>query len=271
MKLPHYIELETSRYCNRLCPWCPNKALKNRRSQELLPWMTFEKVIQDLRYHKYRGWLAFHNYNEPLSNPRILEEIEHAHHFLPGVSTTIYTNGDGLTEELFLSLKHTALSQIRVTLYPKISSEWEADRLRIETWLERRPYMASREWTTVNVRQGLAFQSKEDFDILIISPEVSRYYDRGSTVTWLSIEERQFPCHLTANSLSVDYKGNIKMCCNIVTGEPSHDGYFFGNVVDLDLIAVWNSNKFSQLRKLHAEANWSSSTICRTCRQKLNF
>lgn len=269
MKLPNYIEIETSRFCNRTCKWCPNDVLMNRRKQELLPWTLFEKIVRELSRYDYSGWLAFHNYNEPLTNARIVTELLHVHKYLPDAQTTIYTNGDLLSESLYASLSRACLSQMRVTLYPKDESEWKASRMRIEAWLERNPYLLERPWTSTNVRQGLAYHSDGKPEILIISPEIDLYYDRGGTIPWLSISERTFPCFLTSNSLSVDYLGNIKMCCNVVTGEPSHERYFLGNVKDLDLIKVWNSDRFEAIRKLHLVANWSTTEICRTCRQKL--
>src|SRR5450755_626653 len=39
-----YAEVETSRYCNRTCEWCPNGHSGARRDQQLMPWPLLEKV-----------------------------------------------------------------------------------------------------------------------------------------------------------------------------------------------------------------------------------
>ena len=65
-----YIELETSRLCNRVCPWCPNSITGSRRQQAFLPWPLLERALDALSKAQYQAWIALHSYNEPLANPR---------------------------------------------------------------------------------------------------------------------------------------------------------------------------------------------------------
>jgi len=73
--LPRYVEVETSRRCNRSCAWCPNGEHTVRRRQELMDWTLFRRIVDELGALDYGGWLAFHNYNEPLANPRLHAEL----------------------------------------------------------------------------------------------------------------------------------------------------------------------------------------------------
>jgi hypothetical protein len=269
MKLPNYIEIETSRFCNRKCEWCPNHVFQDRTVQELMAWSDFESILFCLSRSQYGGWLAFHNYNEPLANPRIVQEVQFARECLPAAKLTIFTNGDRLSAELYGALVSAGLSQMRVTIYPKTMKRPLASHARLWHWLERRAFLKIKNWQEVLARQGPALVHAGHPEMILISPCVDRYYDRGGSVPALSIENRTKPCLLTSNSLSVDYLGNIKMCCNVVTGNKLHERYLVGNVRENDLLEMWNSEAFDVLREHHRRANWSATPICKTCRQEI--
>lgn len=269
MKVPNYIEVETSRYCNRQCEWCPNHPLQNRKKQELLPWVDLETIVGSLSRVQYRGWFAFHNYNEPLSNPRLLDEVSYVRSALPQAKITIYTNGDRLNVDIFEALAISGITQMRVTLYPKSRDAAVASHLAIRHWLARKKFLRAKDWSEVVARQGPALIHTGPPEVILISPEVEQYYDRGGLIPWLSLENRTKPCFLTSNSLSIDYEGNIKMCCNVVTGSRPHNGYFFGSVRDNDIIEVWNSSRFEAMRGCHQQSDWSLTPICTTCRQHI--
>lgn len=269
MDLPRYIEIETSRFCNRQCPWCPNRLSEERGIQELMDWSTLQAIIQSLSRRRYEGWLAFHNYNEPLANSRIIEEVASAREQLAHAGLTIFTNGDYLTAEIFNGLAAAGLTQMRITVYPRSFHDGAPSHARLWQWLEKRTFLRRGEWSEVVLRQGPALVLKKPVAIDVISPDVSRYYDRGLTLPALSIARRVTPCFLTSHSLSIDYRGDIKMCCNVVTGYAPHEPYLFGNVRECDPIEAWNSARFADVRRLHRQAQWSSTPICATCRQEI--
>lgn len=266
--IPAYVEIETSRYCNRTCDWCPNGHLNNRRVQELMPWDTFCHVLQSLSLRNYDGWLALHNYNEPLANPRLLEELTHARRILPSAKLSIFTNGDDLSDEVYWALVAATVSYIRITVYPSNATGRDRSHQRLWKWLKNKPVFSSKTWIQTEVRQGLALETHDDLWVQLINPVIDNYYDRGGTVISLSAPSRTNPCFLTSKSLSIDYKGRIKMCCNVVTGHEAHEGYFIGDAAKDDVIEVWNSRRFTTLRTKHLQADWSLSPICNTCTQR---
>src|SRR5437762_3234312 len=91
--LPRYVELETSRRCNRTCTWCPNGESDARRTQQIMDWELSTRVVDELGGLGFAGFLAFHNYNEPLLNRRILQEIRHVRTAIPLARPAIYSNG----------------------------------------------------------------------------------------------------------------------------------------------------------------------------------
>lgn len=266
--IPNYVEIETSSLCNRRCRWCPNSVMMDRGEQCLLPWPLYERAVESLGSWEYSGWLALHNYNEPLANPRLLEELGYARRLLRNAKLAIYTNGDLLTERLFDDLASSGVAQIRITVYPDAEDEGECSHSALWSWMDRKSFMRKCGWDETRVRQGAALTSREGLEVLIISPCIDIYYDRGGLLPFLSIENRDKPCRLTSSSLSVDYLGNIKMCCNVLSGYPAHETYIMGNIRNDDLVAVWNSSQFEAMRRRHLKSDWSMSEICRSCRQE---
>ena len=119
MALPRYVEVETSRRCNRTCGWCPNGEHTARRVQELMDWSLFTRMIEQLVDVDYGGFSAFHNYNEPLLSGRILDEVRHVKAQLRPAKPAIYTNGDVLDASLFGRLLDAGVAYLRVTRYPR--------------------------------------------------------------------------------------------------------------------------------------------------------
>lgn len=269
--LPKYVEIETSRFCNRLCAWCPNSVLLNRRYQELMRWDYLKMALMSLSRHDYSGWLAFHNYNEPLANPRLVSEIELAVELLPKSSPAIYTNGDLLTETLFAQLLTAGVRQIRITIYPKRNDPTHRGHRRLWSWIRRRSFLADLPWEEGTAKQGAVLRHVGDLEIIVINPEIDGYYDRGGTIAWLSSSRQNAPCFLTSHSLSVDFAGNVKMCCNVVSGNEAHTQYVIGNIAATDLVALWNSPQFADIRSRHRVSDWSKSPICGTCTQHIDF
>ncbi len=229
----------------------------------------FQAIIGSLSRWRYEGWLAFHNYNEPLANPRITQEVALARGQLPNAKLAIYTNGDYLTSETLEELVAAGLTQMRVTVYPRASCDGAPSHGHLWQWLEKKAFLRRGDWSEAFLRQGPALVRENPVAIELISPDVSRYYDRGGMLPVLSIPHRSTPCFLTSHSLSIDYLGNIKMCCNMVTGHAPHERYMFGNVKEYDPIDLWNSPHFTQVRWYHRRARWTGTPICVTCRQEV--
>jgi radical SAM protein with 4Fe4S-binding SPASM domain len=233
-----------------------------------MDWSTLQSVIKSLSRHDYEGWLAFHNYNEPLANPRIIREVASARQQLAHAALTIYTNGDYLTDDLFRELTIAGVAQMRITVYPHPLHNGETSHASLWQWLEKRPFLQGGRWNEVILRQGPALVKDNRMALEIISPDISRYYDRGGTLPALSISREDRPCFITSHSLSIDYRGDIKMCCNVVTHHSPHQQYLFGNVRECDAIDVWNSPRFAAIRRAHRQSKWSDTPICATCRQE---
>jgi hypothetical protein len=134
---------------------------------------------------RYGGWLANHNYNEPLLNLRVFEELAHVRAVLPQAKPAIYTNGDVLREPMLARLLDAGVRYLRVTRYPH-RPETPATFEALHTWA-RRAGLAGWPWEQRTVRQGLALVREiGETKIEVIGPNIiGTYNNRGGSVTAL--------------------------------------------------------------------------------------
>ena len=268
-----YVETETARYCNRTCPWCPNGHTGARRTQQLLPWTLLAKVAAELSAAQFTGFVALHNYNEPLANPRLPEELDLLRAAAPQARPAIYTNGDLLKRDGLERLLAAGVKYLRVTRYPHRADVPPTEEA-LRSWLRQAGLAEAFEWVFGPVRQGLAARWRDEAAgvlVEIISPAIATYNDRGGTAQ-VPVQERTRtePCQMTGTSLSIDYRGLVKMCCNVIPDSaPDHERYVVGSVADATLAELWNSPVMATWRARHAAADWSDSPACRTCVQAL--
>jgi radical SAM protein with 4Fe4S-binding SPASM domain len=235
-----------------------------------MEWETFVRIVDDLARIHYAGWFAFHNYNEPLANPRLLTEMHYVREHLSEAKTSIFTNGDYLTTSRLEELVAAGLRYLRVTLYPLRGPELIEPANRIDDWLARRELDLVGTWLMENVRQGTAARTQlRQTDVEVISPDLSTYNWRGGTTIMIQGRERTEPCDMTRHSMSIDYKGRLKMCCNVFPEATGHERFVIGDTGTAPILELWDSDAMREYRSAHAVADWSRSEICRRCTQQL--
>jgi Iron-sulfur cluster-binding domain len=269
-----YVEVETSRRCNRTCAWCPNGHSSARKEQQLMDWPLFTRITAQLGQARYSGWLAFHNYNEPLLNPRLGQELSWLACSAPHARPAIYTNGDLLKIDILTSLIAAGVRYVRITRYPHDASA-EPGYDGLKRWMRQAGLLEVCEWEWTPVRQGLAARWQNEATgvlVEVISPAIAGYNDRGGTalIPVMIPRMRTDPCSMTATSLSIDYRGMVKMCCNVIPDSAAeHEQYVVGSVTDMTLADLWEHPLMRDWRTRHAAADWSASAACRTCVQAL--
>lgn len=118
--LPGFLEVEIGTFCNRQCAWCPNgwhdRGLETKSKSLAEP--VWQVLLADLGRVHFGGWFAFHNDNEPMADPRLLERMAQAREAMPGARLELHTNGDFLTPTSLRALADVGCSLTRVTLSP---------------------------------------------------------------------------------------------------------------------------------------------------------
>ncbi|HXL87944.1 MAG TPA: radical SAM protein [Streptosporangiaceae bacterium] len=267
------MEAETSRLCNRTCSWCPNGHSGARKEQQLMAWPLFARITGELGAAGYTGFLALHNYNEPLLNPRLDQELARIACAVPHARPALYTNGDLLKLDRLERLLAAGVRYVRVTRYPNeasVAPNYEP----LRRWMRNTGLLDWAEWEWQPVRQGLAARWQDSASgvlVEVIRPAVAGYSDRGGTALIpLAPRSRTAPCGMTATSLSIDYRGQVKMCCNVIPDSAAeHERYVVGSVADTSLAGLWGHQLMQEWRARHARADWLVSPACRTCVQAL--
>lgn len=223
------VSIETSTFCNRKCPYCPNsfeptpKLFMNRK--------VFDRIIDELTGIRFTGFLNYHFYNEPLLDPRLMSWVQVAKRRLPGAFHRIYTNGDYLTAEVVQGFISAGISSFFVTNH---SSDRESFNRRMSPIvLQYSPYMH------IN-----PLDLHQDHD--------SR---AGLIRTGRSLLRR---CTLY-NNLQITYTGDVILCCN-----DYYRRHAYGNIMDRGLVEIWKTPAYSRLRSRIRRGVYDLE-ICKKC------
>lgn len=108
--LPYFLEIETSSYCNKVCPTCirnssPEKEfLDSWFEHNKLPTETILEIVKQAHDLGFNGKICLSHYNEPLYDIRLSELGKSIKEIANFECLFFMTNGELLTEELANSL-----------------------------------------------------------------------------------------------------------------------------------------------------------------------
>lgn len=268
--LPGFIEVEIGTFCNRQCAWCPNgwheRGLETNATS--MRDETWRALLGDLGRASYRGWFAFHNYNEPMADPRLLTRMREARAAMPGARLELHTNGDFLTKTSLLALVDAGCALTRVTLYPSNEKALAPpDEARLHRFLGRLGLESrEREQKTSKLEHRTRVSG---MDLVIRLPRIEHYTDRAGSVHFEPLQRstpRTHPCWLPFHSAAIDVHGALKLCCHIYdTTEPAMRTYVVGNVGETPFTTLWRSRRMESLRRRLAKASFDRLPACATC------
>lgn len=265
--LPSFIEVETCTACNRRCMWCPVSTRSAGMTPQLMEWPLFVRLINNLESVDYQGWIAPHNFNEPLLNTRLFRELKYLKKRLARSQRSIFTNGDHLRSEVLESLENAGVRYLRVTRYPAIVSNCKP-RADIRSCLPSSEWSQKLSWKFEKSRQGFGAVARlRGMTVHVISPDTQRYVARTPSMI-TSRSERVSPCDMTSHSAAIDVMGRVKMCCNVNPADKDHQKYIIGSLAQYDFIDLWSSTMMSYFRSAHKRADWSLSPMCKSCHQR---
>src|ERR1017187_818299 len=265
-EVPSFIEVETCTTCNRRCVWCPVATRAPEMNSHLMEWSLFTRLASDLNSASYSGWIALHNFNEPLLNHRLFAELGYLRHNLAVSKRSIFTNGDYLTSASLTALEEADVKYLRVTCYPtKVAQSQPAPQL--VSWLDNHPWSHQLTWQFEESRQGFGAVARVGRLIIhVISPDVRRYVARTRSAS-VRHDRRVTPCSMPSHFAAIDVLGRVKMCCNVNPADSDHAKYIVGSIADHSFLDLWSSTQMCLLREAHTRADWSLSPLCETCYQ----
>ena len=264
------VEIELQSKCNRHCNWCFNREYKRDESIEM-PEDLFLKIINELKENNFdyrtnklhEKIITFNRFCEPMYNIDLLvKRSAQIKELMPEVIMTIGTNGDYLTAENLLRLKH--LHKIKVSDYDnKGRKYWEK---RFEELKILKVYSDDKMFwgTHVNINKIICdFNWSEKTEI----EDRAGYLNKENTkeVLWRNDKKiRTERCLEPKYYLSIDYNGSIVPCCHMRSDIPMFKKYVFGNVKDNTIVEILNSEKAKKFTKRVFE-DCDFPEPCKTC------
>ena len=224
------VTIELSNRCNmapfhKKCPLYPEKTLET---------LSTDKVIEILKYLgkiKYSKYVAFHNYSDPLQDPRLLYLIKKTKKHAPKAKVFILTNGWFLDQNILNDLNKLGVSKVRVSAYN------DSDYKRLGKLKSKKTY---------RVKRIKEFDYRLDYYVSEEKP----------------LKE---PCYAPLGEVVIRCNGNVVLCC-----KDWKDTIVFGNVYKKPLKKILQNPKMKAIYKRLSKGD-RYLQICRYCRTKGRF
>jgi len=224
------VNLETTAYCNRTCPFCFNHPRFPPRERGEMTEELFLEILRELAALKFRGRLSLYLYGEPLLDGRLPEWVRQIRARLPQAYLHLASNGDFLDEERFLGLVRAGVEMFYVTDYDN----------------EEKP-------------QLLRLREKYPFHLTLRRIGGARLTDRAGMI-FQRQRESASPCFRPSSQLVINWRGEVLLCCMDFYGR-----YKMGQVGEKSLGEIWHSPEFSRYRELLAQGRRAAIPLCRHC------
>ncbi|MDD5677959.1 MAG: radical SAM/SPASM domain-containing protein [Kiritimatiellae bacterium] len=277
--IPKVLHIETTNLCNARCVMCPHE--KMQRPQGIMPWETFTKIIDDCKTFEGRGLvLILHKDGEPLLDPLLCRRIGHIRATLKKSKIMFSSNGAALTEKIADELLRCPPDQIGFSVDGASAATYESIRtgLRYATVVENiHAFLAKRKASGAKVRvviqmvTNLTNQPEHDEYLRIWGPEADEivfkdmhnFLVQGTSVRGAGLyREQKYRCIQPFTRSVIYWNGDLALCC----WDCDH-AYALGNVMDKDLVTLFNQPAFDPVRRAMARKECKGITLCNVCTQ----
>ena len=194
-----------------------------------MPAEIFEKVIDELSTIGYDGMISPHRYGEPLLDKRLPDLIKYARDHLPKAEIIIFSNGDFLDERTYQILSNSGVNKFVITQHSK------------------------------TMPSGVKELLDSELNVPIIINKIEKLSNRGGLINVSPAEREKYPDCFLIESLTIDYAGNVVLCCN-----DYNSSIILGNVLENDLLHIWNNPRYKKLRKMLCKRIYDLP-ICQKC------
>lgn len=235
-----HVEVETYNRCNGGCSFCPVSKQNDSRPEKKMSRQLFEKIMDELAEIDYKGRLALFSNNEPFLDDRIVEFHKYAREKLPNAKMHLFTNGTLLTIETFKQII-TYLDELIIDNYSQnltmIPSVKAIEKYCIDNpeFIKKVTIVLRKQQEILTTRGGEAPNRKILTD-----------YSGDS-------------CLLVFRQMIIRPDGKVSLCCSDPLGKNT-----LGNLNESTLCAIWNGEKFRQVRE-QIKKGRGSIAQCKYC------
>jgi radical SAM protein with 4Fe4S-binding SPASM domain len=296
---PTKITVESGNVCNLRCPLCPTGQRDPSASKGLLPYETFEKILDELGRDLVT--IRLYNWGEPLLNKELVRMCELAYERRVSVKISshlndltpqlaegllrakvkkIYVSADGATPESYAIYRrggnfHKVMENVRMLVAKK--RELGALFTRV-VWLfhvfrhnEHEIGLArdlARELgVELQLNRARTDMGKEIFETVEEALARDGHWLPASDEHCAYDREakkaqREPMCTLPWKDTAINWDGNVLPCCSVYSEKHS-----YGNIHDASFGEIWNNPVYVDARREIVGRGETRDTICKTCKR----
>jgi radical SAM protein with 4Fe4S-binding SPASM domain len=267
--------------CNLACPKCLvhsesyPRGIELKKSLGIMQGDSIIKVLDEVKEH--RPTLSPSFWSEGLLNKKLFKMfVEEAR--ARELPVEINTNALLITDEVAeFMVKH--LDQISISIdavnketlvKTRATDELEKIKKAVFLLLEKRgDRLRPRVVVSFSVEESNLDERDEFVEYWTQHVDAVRinevYSDDRKIQKEISAPER-YPCREIYDSMTIDYNGDVRICCL--------DGYRetnLGNVFKDSVYSVWHGEELQRIREVHETNNYEKYKFCQTCEQWAGF
>ena len=276
------VEIELQNFCNRKCSWCPNREIS--RDYEEMPEETFLRIIRELTEGNFQyketktstNYVSFNRFCEPMFNIDLLKKrLNQAIEINPDIQYLANTNGDFLTLE---SLNGLHLDKLNIMDYDCKGFDYWVNKFKE---LMIMPVVVDKENNKlvgihksvgkVNCEVNWSLNAQLENRAGFLAEDV--YFEKDGKkipMEWRNNkQQRCISCIEPLYYSSIDWNGNVVLCCHYRSDIDDHKDMILGNVNDNTLTEILNGEKATYFKELLSSDDYDNYPEgCKYC-QKL--
>jgi MoaA/NifB/PqqE/SkfB family radical SAM enzyme len=240
------VSIETSKHCNRECPFCPCSRGERHEVYHMDPGL-FAKVVTDLGELRFDGVIQAFLLNEPLLDRHFLDRLAAMREACPGATVYVSTNADALgrdparAAEKLCQYYEAGMNVANLNVYDL----GEAGRAQAERFAEMVRVLTEHYGVRVTENKYRRHNPRRNYVAVsdmrtdredAAAPSFDQFHSRGMGE---DRETLQAYCARPHRHLVIEHDGNVPICCAIDPTDRTLPSV--GNVSEVSLLDLWNS------------------------------
>lgn len=286
-KIPLYLDIELTNYCNIHCNMCPVGTGVMKRNRGFMSDEVFGKILDNIKRYHIQG-VRLIRWGEPTLHTRFLDWMEALKD--EGVLVHFNTNGLLLDEEMIRRIIDIKVDSVKFSFqgiddltYREMRSGGSYSKLL--SIIKMMHAMRRDRCPYISVTTSTTYESDEE--ILHFKKEISPYCDEVSVgktkIQHIDIERMKLPknrrevyerfmkadkcgmrrmasCPEIWDKLSINWDGSVSACCQ------DYDNIMIvGNILEQDLKEIFHDEKERYYREVLKNNNYEQLALCQNC------
>jgi radical SAM protein with 4Fe4S-binding SPASM domain len=276
---PTKITVESGNVCNLRCPLCPTGQGDRSATKGMLPYETFEKILDQVG--KDLITIRLYNWGEPLLNKELVRMCELAYERRVSVKLSshlndltpelaegllrakvkkIYISADGATPESYAIYRrggdfHKVMENIRMLVAKK--RELDAVFTRV-IWLF---HVFRHNEEEVEIARKLAGELGIELQLNQARTDMGKEIFETAGDALARDGQREVICTLPWTDTAINWDGKVLACCSVYSEE-----HTYGSIHDSPFREIWNNELYVDARREILGHPNTRDTICKTCK-----